>query len=65
MAVTLSPRTYVLVDRGSKLVGIVAIVAALQHLFGSLSLPVGVAGLLVGVATVFVEVTDENEPAEA
>jgi uncharacterized membrane protein YuzA (DUF378 family) len=56
MAVTLPPRTYFLVDWGSKLVGMVAIAAALQHLFGSLSVPVGVVGLLVGIATVFVEV---------
>lgn len=56
MAVTLPPRTYFLVDWGSKLLGILAVAAALQHPFGSFSVPVGVVGLLVGIMTVFVEV---------
>lgn len=52
----LPPRRYHLVDRVTKLVGILAIGAGLGHAFGALSIPVAALGLLVGVATVFVEV---------
>lgn len=60
MTVSLPPRTYLAVDRGSKLVGLVAIAAGLQHLFGSFSVLIAVLGLLLGVATVFVDVRDDN-----
>jgi len=56
MPVSIHPRTYLLVDRGTKLVGLVAIVAGLGGLAGSLSPWLVVAGLVLGVATVFVEV---------
>jgi type IV secretory pathway VirB2 component (pilin) len=60
MPVALSPQQYFVVDWGSKLVGIVAIVAGLEHLFGSLSIPVAVVGLIVGIVTVFVDVDGDE-----
>ncbi|MCO8244295.1 MULTISPECIES: hypothetical protein [unclassified Haladaptatus] len=56
MAVALPPRQYRVVDWGSKLVGIIALAAGLEHLFGSLSIPVAVLGLIIGIATVFIDV---------
>ncbi len=56
MAVALSPRQYSMVDRGSKLVGIVAIAAGLENMFGQFSIPIAVLGLIIGIATVFVDV---------
>ncbi|MFB6184896.1 MAG: hypothetical protein ABEI96_10110 [Haloarculaceae archaeon] len=56
--VPLSPRTYLWLDRLSKVVGLVAVVAALDGAAGSLSGPLLVAGVVVGVATVFLEPVD-------
>lgn len=56
MAIALPPRQYFVVDWGSKLLGIIAIAAGLEHLFGSLSIPIAVLGLVVGISTIFVDV---------
>jgi uncharacterized membrane protein YkgB len=55
MAVTLQPRTYFLVDRVSKLVGILCIVAALVGSVGPFSPLLGLLGLAIGVSTVFID----------
>lgn len=55
MAVTLQPRTYFLVDRSSKLVGILGIVAALVGFGGPFSPLLGLLGLAIGVSTVFID----------
>ncbi len=56
MTVALSPQQYLVVDWGSKLVGIFAIAAGLEHFFGSLSIPIAVLGLIIGISTVFIDV---------
>ncbi|WP_430638956.1 hypothetical protein [Haloferax volcanii] len=53
MNVPLSPRAFRLVDAGSKLVGLVAIAAALNGAAAPHSLAVGLAGFVVGVGTAF------------
>jgi uncharacterized membrane protein YkgB len=55
MAVTLRPRIYFLIDRVSKLVGLIGIVAALMGLVGPFSLLLGLLGLAIGVSTVFID----------
>ncbi|WP_148414452.1 hypothetical protein [Haloferax sp. KTX1] len=64
MNVPLSPRAFRLVDGGSKLVGLVAIAAALNGAAAPHSLIVGVAGFVVGVGTAFLsprEVTSRDD----
>ncbi|EMA04914.1 hypothetical protein [Haloferax denitrificans] len=53
MNVPLSPRAFRLVDAGSKLVGLVAIAAALNGAAAPHSLAVGLVGFVVGVGTAF------------
>lgn len=55
MAITLRSRTYFLIDRGSKLVGILGIVAALVGVAGPFSPVLGLLGLAIGVSTVFID----------
>ncbi|HET7323200.1 MAG TPA: hypothetical protein VFJ06_02585 [Halococcus sp.] len=59
MSLTLRPRTYFVVDRVSKLVALLLIVASLGGVFGSFSVLFGVVGVVVGIATIFVDV-EEN-----
>lgn len=54
MAVILQPRTYFLVDRVAKLVGILGIVAALA----GYSPLLGLLGIGIGVSTVFIETAE-------
>ena len=61
---TLPPRTYVVVDRGSKVVGLVLVGTGLADAVGSLSPLLALVGLVVGVATVFVGV-DESADGRA
>jgi hypothetical protein len=60
MNFTLAPRTYFVVDRLSKLVALLLVVAGLGGVAGSLplSLVLGLLGLVVGIATIFVEVEE-------
>lgn len=53
MEIPLSPRAYRLVDGASKVVGLVAVTAALSGAAAPHSFLVGVLGVCVGVATVF------------
>ncbi|MFC7128270.1 hypothetical protein [Haloferax chudinovii] len=53
MDVPLSPRAFRLLDGGSKLVGLVAIAAALNGAAAPHSLAVGLVGFVVGVGTAF------------
>lgn len=55
MPVTLQPRIYFLVDRGSKLIGMLGIVAALVGVGGPFSPLLGLLGLAIGVSTVFID----------
>lgn len=55
----LSPRGYLLVDRGSKVVGLLVVGLGLAHAFGPASPIAIVGGIAVGVASVFVDVRDE------
>lgn len=58
MSVALRPRTYFLVDRVSKLVALVLVVASLGGVAGSFSLFLGLLGLVIGMATIFIEVEE-------
>jgi uncharacterized membrane protein YkgB len=58
MPVVLRPRTYFLVDRGSKLIGLIAITASLRQLVGPLSPLLGLIGVAIGIATIFIEVDE-------
>jgi uncharacterized membrane protein YkgB len=58
MPVTLRPRTYFLVDRGSKLIGLIAIVVSLRQLVGPFSPLLGLIGVAIGIATIFIEVDE-------
>lgn len=51
----LSPRAYFALDRTTKFVGLCAVAGGIAGAFGPLSPLAIVVGLLVGVATVFVE----------
>jgi hypothetical protein len=51
----LSPRAYFALDRATKLVGLVAVAGGIAGAFGPLSPLAIVGGLVVGVATVFVD----------
>lgn len=57
MSVTLPPRTYFLVDRISKLLGLLGIVAGLVGFAGPLSPLLGLFGIVIGVATIFIDTT--------
>ncbi|ELZ91030.1 hypothetical protein [Haloferax sulfurifontis] len=63
MNVPLSPRAFRLVDGGSKLVGLVAIAAALNGAAAPHSLAVGLAGFVVGVGTAFL--SPREAPSDA
>lgn len=52
---TLSPRAYFALDRATKIVGLCAIAGGIAGAFGHLSPFAIVGGLVVGVATVFVD----------
>lgn len=54
----LPPRAYAAVDRGSKLLGLVLVTAALGGAAGDWALPVALLGVALGVGTVFVDVAD-------
>lgn len=58
MTPTLSPRSYFIVDRASKLLALLLVVAALMGVAGSFSLFVGLAGLVIGITTIFVDVEE-------
>lgn len=58
MVPTLSPRTYFFVDRASKLLALFLVVSALMGIAGSLSLLLGVVGIVVGIVTIFIEVEE-------
>jgi len=51
----LSPRAYFALDRATKVVGLCAVAGGIAGAFGALSPLAIVVGLVVGVATVFVE----------
>lgn len=57
--VSLSPKTYFAVDRGSKLVGLLLLTAALGGAAGDYAGPVALVGIVVGLATVFVDPEDD------
>lgn len=58
----LSPRRYRLLDRVTKLLGLVLLTLALVPgaLYGPLKIVCGVLGVALGVATVFLDPADEN-----
>jgi tRNA A37 threonylcarbamoyladenosine dehydratase len=56
MAFTLAPRTYFVVDRVSKLVALLLVVAGLGGVGGSLAPVLALVGFVVGMGTIFVEV---------
>jgi uncharacterized membrane protein YkgB len=58
MSVALHPRTYFLVDRVAKLIGILGIVAALVGFAGPFSPLFGLVGLAIGVSTIFIDVDE-------
>jgi len=55
MEVPLSPGGLRWLDRVSKLVGLVLLAAALEGSLGRWSLAAGIAGLLIGGGTIFLE----------
>ncbi|GAD53503.1 hypothetical protein MBEHAL_2263 [Halarchaeum acidiphilum MH1-52-1] len=59
---SLSPRRYRFLDRVTKLLGLFLLTAALVPgaLHGPPKIACGVLGVVLGVATVFLEPTDEN-----
>jgi|GEM_PF-1405961 len=57
--VSLPPKTYFVVDRGSKLLGLVLLAAALGGAAGDYAVPVALLGVFFGVLTVFVEPEDD------
>lgn len=59
---SLTPRTYLFVDRLSKLLGLLAVTVGLLGLAGPFSAWLVLLGVLAGVATVFVEVDQRGEP---
>jgi uncharacterized membrane protein YkgB len=61
MPVSLRPRIYFLIDRVSKLVGLIGIVAALMGLVGPFSPLLGLLGLAIGVSTVFIETETDSD----
>lgn len=61
----LSPRAYAAVDRGSKLLGLVLVTAALGGAAGDYALPVALLGIALGVGTVFVDVADDSGTDDA
>lgn len=58
MALTLSSRWYRSLDWGSKLLGVLAIAAGLQHAVGALSPLAILVGLGLGLTTVFVDIEE-------
>ncbi|WP_193767618.1 hypothetical protein [Halorientalis pallida] len=58
MQVPLSPRGLRWLDRVSKLVGLVLLAAALEGSLGQWSLAAGLAGLVIGGVTIFLEPAD-------
>ena len=58
MQVPLSPRGLRWLDRVSKLMGLLLLAAALEGSLGNWSLPAGVAGLVIGVGTIFLDPTE-------
>lgn len=58
MTRTLRPRTYLAVDRASKLLGLLLATAGLAGAAGTLSPILIVVGLGLGVATVFVDAAE-------
>ncbi|WP_424017161.1 hypothetical protein ACOZ4N_14940 [Halorientalis pallida] len=58
MQVPLSPRGLRWLDRVSKLVGLLLLAAALEGSLGQWSLVAGLAGLLIGGGTIFLEPAD-------
>ena len=56
---TLEPRTYILVDRVTKLLGVVGLTVALVNAAGPYSIPIGLLAVLSGVATVFIAPAEE------
>lgn len=67
MELPLSRRAFVWLDRATKLLGLVAVAVAFEGSAGPLSVPVGLAGVLVGTATIACEPADAeplaSEPA--
>ena len=59
---SLTPRTYLFVDRLSKLLGLLAVTVGFLGLAGPFSAWLVLLGVLAGVATVFVEVDQRGEP---
>ena len=62
---TLTPRSYLMLDRTTKLLGLLAVVAALDGAAGDFSLPLGLLGVALGVATVFVDPPEADGDADA
>lgn len=64
MTPTLTPRSYLTLDRATKLLGLLAVVAALDGAAGGLSPLLGLVGLALGVATVFVDPPEADADAD-
>lgn len=60
---TLTPGRYLLLDRVTKLAGLFALVVGLEGAAGALSPLAGLGGILLGVATVFVDEPDAEGSA--
>ncbi|MFB6179818.1 MAG: hypothetical protein ABEI77_08850 [Halorientalis sp.] len=61
MSRTVSPRTYRRLDRGAKLVGVVAVAIGLQDPTSSLAPWLVVCGIALGVSTVFLDVASDYQ----
>lgn len=55
---SLSPRAYLLVDRVSKLAALVLIVAGLSGVGGAFAPFFAILGVIVGIATIFIDVEE-------
>ena len=55
---SLSPRTYLFVDRASKVAALALIVASLGGVGGALAPLLGILGVIVGIATIFIDVEE-------
>lgn len=54
----LSPRTYFLLDRLSKLAALVLVAASLEGAAGSLSPYLGLVGIILGITTIFIDIEE-------